>query len=83
MLGARTPYSALADAMRRVGPAAVFVWSQTPETGDPAPLGGLPGLRPACRIIAGGPGWSDGMPTEVTRVTTFRDAISAVMTTLR
>ncbi|MEU8198075.1 MerR family transcriptional regulator [Microbispora amethystogenes] len=83
VLGARTPYSALADAMRRVGPAAVFVWSQTPETGDPAPLGGLPGLRPACRIIAGGPGWGDGVPTEVVRVTTFRDAISAVMTTLR
>ncbi len=83
VLGARTPYSALADAMRRVGPAAVFVWSQTPATGEPAPLGGLPGLRPACRVIAGGPGWGEGMPTEVVRVTTFRDAISAVMTTLR
>jgi hypothetical protein len=83
VLGARTPYAALADAMRRLGPAAVFVWSQIRETGDPAPLAGLPGLRPACRVVAGGPGWWDGLPTHVIRVNTFRDAISAVMTTLR
>ncbi|WP_051761069.1 MerR family transcriptional regulator [Microbispora rosea] len=83
VLGARTPYTALADAMRRLGPAAVFVWSQTRETGDPAPLVGLPGLRPACRVVAGGPGWRDDLPTQVTRVNTFRDAILAVMTTLR
>ncbi|MEV4458681.1 MerR family transcriptional regulator, partial [Microbispora sp. NPDC049633] len=83
VLGARTPYRALADAMRRLGPAAVFVWSQMRETGDPAPLAGLPRLRPACRVVAGGPGWGDDLPAEVVRVTTFRDAISAVMTTLR
>ncbi|WP_169950028.1 MerR family transcriptional regulator [Microbispora sp. H11081] len=83
VLGARTPYAALADAMRRLGPAAVFVWSQMRETGDPAPLAGLPRLRPACRVVAGGPGWGDDLPAEVVRVTTFRDAISAVMTTLR
>ncbi|MEU6426927.1 MerR family transcriptional regulator [Microbispora sp. NPDC046973] len=83
LLGARTPYTALADAMRRLGPAAVFVWSQIRETGDPAPLAGLPGLRPACRVVVGGPGWWDGLPTQVVRVNTFRDAISAVMTTLR
>ncbi|WP_240808976.1 MerR family transcriptional regulator [Microbispora catharanthi] len=83
VLGARTPYTALADAMRRLGPAAVFVWSQMRETGDPAPLAGLPGLRPACRVVVGGPGWWEGLPTHVVRVNTFRDAISAVMTTLR
>ncbi|MEV7804284.1 MerR family transcriptional regulator [Microbispora sp. NPDC088329] len=83
VLGARTPYTALADAMRRLGPAAVFVWSQIRQTGDPAPLAALPRLRPACRVVVGGPGWGDGLPSEVVRVTTFRDAISAVMTTLR
>ncbi|MBB2744275.1 UNVERIFIED_ORG: hypothetical protein FHR35_004111 [Microbispora rosea subsp. rosea] len=83
VLGARTPYTALADAMRRLGPAAVFVWSQMRETGDPAPLAGLPGLRPACRVVVGGPGWWDGLPTHVVRANTFRDALSAVMTTLR
>ncbi|GGO14782.1 MerR family transcriptional regulator [Microbispora bryophytorum] len=83
VLGARTPYTTLADAMRRLGPAAVFVWSQLRETGDPTPLAGLPGLRPACRVVVGGPGWRDGLPTHVIRVNTFRDALSAVMTTLR
>ncbi|MEU6412774.1 MerR family transcriptional regulator [Microbispora sp. NPDC046933] len=83
VLGARTPYTALADAMRRLGPAAVFVWSQIRETGDPAPLAGLPRLRPACRVVVGGLGWWDGLPTHVVRVNTFRDAISAVMTILR
>jgi hypothetical protein len=83
VLGARTPYTALADAMRRLGPAAVFVWSQIRETGDPAPLAGLPRLRPACRVVVGGPGWWDRLPTHVVRVNTFRDALSAVMTTLR
>ncbi|WP_319018971.1 MerR family transcriptional regulator [Microbispora sitophila] len=83
VLGARTPYAALADAMRRLGPAAVFVWSQIRETGDPAPLAGLPRLRPACRVVVGGPGWWDDLPTHVVRVNTFRDAVSAVMTTLR
>lgn len=83
VLGARTPYAALADAMRRLGPAAVFVWSQIRETGDPRPLAGLPRLRPACRVVIGGLGWRDALPPRVVRVNTFRDAISAVMTTLR
>ncbi|ETK30466.1 hypothetical protein MPTA5024_40090, partial [Microbispora sp. ATCC PTA-5024] len=83
VLGARTPYSALGDAMRRLGPAVVFVWSQMEATGDPAPLAALPRLRPACRVVAGGPGWWDGLPPGTTRVTTFHDAITAVMTFLR
>jgi DNA-binding transcriptional MerR regulator len=83
VLGARTPYSALADAMRRLGPAVVFVWSQQQETGDPAPLAALPRIRPAGRVVVGGPGWWDDLPPDATRVTTFRDAITAVMTYLR
>jgi hypothetical protein len=47
MLGARTPPQALADAVSRTGPAAVFVWSQTAATGDPAQLAGLPRQRSA------------------------------------
>ncbi|GII58167.1 MerR family transcriptional regulator [Planotetraspora thailandica] len=82
VLGARTPYTALADAMRRVGPGVVFVWSQQAETGDPAPLGRLPRLRPASRIVVGGPGWREGLPAPVTRVSTLSDAISTVMSVL-
>jgi DNA-binding transcriptional MerR regulator len=83
ILGARTPYSALAEAMRRLGPAVVFVWSQQAETGDPAPLGLLPRLRPASRILVGGPGWRQGLPPRAVLVTSLPGAISAVMSALR
>ncbi|WP_370028579.1 MerR family transcriptional regulator [Planotetraspora sp. GP83] len=83
VLGARTPYAALADAMRRLGPAVVFVWSQQTEMGDPDPLGGLPKLRPASRVVVGGPGWWDALPPGVTRVSSLPDAISEVMSSLR
>jgi DNA-binding transcriptional MerR regulator len=78
VLGARIPYPALADAMRRLGPAAVFVWSQLPATGDPAPLASLPLLRPASRVIAGGPGWWDDLPPSISRVTSFRAALTQI-----
>ncbi|WP_307797513.1 MerR family transcriptional regulator [Actinomadura barringtoniae] len=79
VLGARMPYEALAAAIRHLGPAAVFVWSQTPDTGDPAPLAGLPGGRPRVRLLAGGPGWADDrLPERVHRVGTLPEAIAEV-----
>jgi transposase-like protein len=84
VLGPRTPYSALADAMRRLGPLVVFVWSQLGVTGDPAPLRTLPVLRPASKIIVGGPGWwSDHLPSRVTRVGSLDHAVAEVIATLR
>jgi hypothetical protein len=62
MLGARTPPQALADAVSRTGPAAVFVWSQTAATGDPAQLAGLPRQRPPLRLFVAGPGWASAPP---------------------
>ena len=51
MLGARTPPSALADAISRIGPAAAFAWSQTAATGDPANLAGIARQRPPLRLF--------------------------------
>lgn len=83
VLGPRTPYSALGDAMRRLGPLVVFVWSQLALTGDPAPLRTLPVLRPAGRIVVGGPGWWDaGLPAGVTRVCSLNDAVTQITATL-
>ncbi len=62
MLGARTPPQALADAVSRTGPAAVFVWSQTAATGDSAPLADLPRQRPPPRLFLAGPGWASALP---------------------
>ncbi|MEV7968069.1 MerR family transcriptional regulator [Sphaerisporangium sp. NPDC088356] len=83
VLGPRTPYSALADAMRRLGPLVVFVWSQLDLTGDPAPLQALPALRPSSRIIVGGPGWWDErLPAGVSRAFSLEDAVAQVRATV-
>ena len=74
MLGPRTPPSALAAAVSRVGPAALVVWSQTAGTGDPAQLEGLPTQRPAPLIMAAGPGWWD-IPRGAAPVTDLRVAV--------
>ncbi|MFE3448963.1 MerR family transcriptional regulator [Nonomuraea sp. NPDC059194] len=79
VLGARTPYVALADAMRRLGPCAVFVWSQQEVTGDPAPLGELPSSRPPCRVVVGGPGWWSGLPRGVVRVSSLDEAVRCLL----
>lgn len=82
VLGARTPYPALADAMRRLGPSVVFVWSQLSTTGDPAPLASLPALRPPSLVVAGGTGWWEGLPAPVPHVTSFQDALTRVLAAL-
>src|SRR6185369_13017530 len=69
MISVRTihlPYSAI-DATRnhaiRTGPAAVMVWSQTTDTGDPAQVSAVleTAGRPAV-LVAAGPGWPDDLP---------------------
>lgn len=57
VLGARVPRVALADAVRRGAPAAVFVWSQLTATGAPDQLTTLPVLRPPVPLFVGGSGW--------------------------
>jgi DNA-binding transcriptional MerR regulator len=57
VLGARVPTDALGAAIRRVGPAGVFLWAQRPHTGDPKQLTALPEIRPAPVIAVAGPGW--------------------------
>ncbi|MET8146429.1 MerR family transcriptional regulator [Sphaerisporangium sp. NPDC005288] len=83
VLGPRTPYAALEAAMRRLGPSVVFVWSHRRETGDAVPLAALPRLRPASRVVVGGPGWADVLPPGTARVSTLPEAITAVMGLLR
>ncbi|MFA1549292.1 MerR family transcriptional regulator [Actinomadura chokoriensis] len=77
LLGARVPEPALAAAIRRTGPNAVFVWSQTAETGAPARLGALPASRPPYRLVVGGPGWArDRLPASVTPVASLDEAVA-------
>ncbi|MFC8719227.1 MerR family transcriptional regulator [Kitasatospora sp. NPDC057198] len=64
IFGAALPVEALAAAVRRTGPAAVLLWSQTRATADPAPVRAVAAsawgprgarLRPA--LLVAGPGW--------------------------
>ncbi|MFM9151793.1 MAG: cobalamin-dependent protein, partial [Candidatus Planktophila sp.] len=57
-LGARTPVEALSTMVTRFAPPAVFLWAQLPVHGDPAILTALPNVRPAPRVVIGGPGWN-------------------------
>lgn len=76
MLGARVPPLALADAVRRTGPAAVFVWSQFAATGDPAQLAPVLAVRPRPALIAAaGPGWTAPLPDGVSRPADLTDAL--------
>ncbi|MEV6019078.1 MULTISPECIES: MerR family transcriptional regulator [unclassified Streptomyces] len=64
MLGAAVPPEALLAAVRRVGPPAVVLWSQSWSTAN-LPLArhlaatrwGVRGARTRSRIVLGGPGW--------------------------
>ncbi|GAB2853721.1 MerR family transcriptional regulator [Actinocorallia aurea] len=77
-LGMRVPEKALADAVGRTGPAAVFVWSQMRFTGDTGVLDRLPVGRPALRVLAGGPGWRPPFPERVRYVASLEEAVKAV-----
>ena len=83
MLGAALPYASLIAAVRRTGPAAVFLWSQVPETGDPAALPDLRRRRPGARLLLGGPGWpQDGLPEGSRLIGNLPDAVTEVLASL-
>lgn len=56
-LGPRTPLEALSGMVTRSAPPAIFLWAQLTKNGDPKFFEGIPTVRPAPRIIVGGPGW--------------------------
>ena len=57
LLGVRVPRTALAAAVRRSGPAVVFVYAHL-KVQDPEQLDELPRLRPSPLLLLGGPGWN-------------------------
>jgi hypothetical protein len=56
-LGARTPIEAVSAVVKRSAPPAIFLWAQLARNGNAEVLGELPSIRPAPRIVLGGPGW--------------------------
>jgi len=57
-LGSRTPLEALSQVIKRSAPPAIFLWAQLPEHGEAKYFQSLPKVRPAPRIVLGGPGWN-------------------------
>lgn len=56
-LGARTPLEAIDAMVRRSAPPAIFLWAQLRHNGDEKFFREIPAIRPAPRVILGGPGW--------------------------
>ncbi len=56
-LGARTPLEAISATVTRLAPPAVFLWALLPHNANAEYFTNLPQIRPAPRIILGGPGW--------------------------
>ncbi|GAC1325892.1 MAG: MerR family transcriptional regulator [Mycobacteriales bacterium] len=78
-LGAAVPDEALHSAVRRIGPAVLFVWSQLAATADPGALATLPVTRPPTVVLVGGPGWSSTtLPDRVTVAESLAAAVQFV-----
>lgn len=82
MLGARLPVRALADAVSRTGPAAVFLWAH--GVGAPARVPSRDrwgSVRPRPSLLLGGPGWdeADRWRSDVTWVGDLEAAVRAVL----
>lgn len=61
VLGARVPGRALAAAVARMVPSAVFLWAQSPVTAR-VDLADLLGNEPTPGLVVGGPGWDPAAP---------------------
>jgi MerR family transcriptional regulator, light-induced transcriptional regulator len=57
-LGARTPLEALSAVVTRTAPPAIFLWAQLPINAKSTFFNDLPSVRPAPRVVLGGPGWN-------------------------
>ena len=57
-LGARTPIEAVSAVVKRSAPPAIFLWAQLNKNGNYDLLAEIPNIRPAPRVVLGGPGWS-------------------------
>jgi len=66
-LGARTPFAALEAMVEKFAPPAIFLWAQLVENGDPSFFRNLPAVRPAPRILLGGPGWRESDCVNMTK----------------
>ncbi|MFD9532235.1 MerR family transcriptional regulator [Streptomyces sp. NPDC060010] len=91
MFGAALPAEALHEAVRRTGPRAAVLWSQSRSTAD-RPLArsvaaiewGLRGARGHSALLLAGPGWGTGSPDPRTeRLFGLRSGLTVIENALR
>ncbi|SEM55607.1 MerR family transcriptional regulator [Streptacidiphilus jiangxiensis] len=89
MLGASVPPAALAQGLRRLGPAAVLLWSQTRATAAPQIAAdiltlpfGVAGARRRPLLLLAGPGWHPLPPTgAAVKPASLRGAVDRIAAT--
>jgi DNA-binding transcriptional MerR regulator len=67
VLGARTPLEALSAMVSRCAPPAIFLWAQLSKNAEEKYWHDIPAIRPAPRIVIGGPGWDSIQCDDVIR----------------
>jgi hypothetical protein len=77
-LGARTPFEAIETMVKRTAPPAVFLWAQLNQNCDPKFFRDIPSIRPAPRVIVGGPGWDHDVCSDVVVVTDLSRACDEI-----
>lgn len=77
-LGARTPLEALTGMVTKCAPPAVFLWAQLPDNADSSFHRDIPAMRPAPRILLGGPGWDSAECEGVVLVTDLSQACEEI-----
>ena len=77
-LGARTPISAVGAMVKKSAPPAVFLWAQLAKNGKSEVVGDIPKVRPAPRIILGGPGWHKTSKKSLVKVDCLDSAITEI-----
>jgi hypothetical protein len=77
-LGARTPLEALSSMVARFAPPAIFLWAQLPVHADSKFITELPNVRPAPRIVLGGPGWDELSEAGARSVASLSEAVDEI-----
>lgn len=78
ILGARLPAQALANAVKKLGPSAIVVWSQTPGTADTSIWDSIAPMRPGHLRLCVGPGWQVALPEDVKKPKDFTSTLVAL-----
>ncbi len=77
-LGARTPIEALSAMVTRFAPPAIFLWAQMPVHAQSQFITELPRVRPAPRIVLGGPGWDQKSSAGARSVASLSEAVDEI-----